>query len=105
MSTFYQHASGKSQVLRDILNRGAQGLLYVTAEALAPVHAPPQILDTLIDSYIRLATEDARALAQATIGVVTDISQNPALRERPGVTRDLAALAHAMVLPTALIGG
>ncbi|WP_058856061.1 TetR/AcrR family transcriptional regulator [Nocardia jinanensis] len=148
VSTFYQSADSKSDVLRAILKRGAEGLLYVTADALAPVREPQEVLGALIDTYIRqamglhgrimkiLATdllylseeeqaalqatqreyvaewehallarsdrltgEDARSLAKATIGVITDISQTPEYREQPAIVAALTAIAHAMVLP------
>lgn len=147
-ATLYQHVSSKSEVLRAVLERGAEGLLYVTSDALAYAFTPEQALDALITTYVRqalgvygrimhiLATDllylpdeeqsalrnaqreyvaewveaiealsddlspaDARALAQAAIGVVTDISQNPRLRQRPGVTDELVALMRAIVVP------
>ncbi|MBC2637675.1 MULTISPECIES: TetR/AcrR family transcriptional regulator [unclassified Rhodococcus (in: high G+C Gram-positive bacteria)] len=152
VATLYQHVSGKTEVLRAILERGAEGLLYVTADALATADNPHQALDALIRTYIRqalgvhgrimhiLATDllylpddeqaalretqreyvaewvdaicaldgdlsaaDARALAQSAIGVITDVSQESRLRERPGIAEDLAILARAMVLPTGLV--
>ena len=152
VATLYQHVTGKSQVLRAILERGAEGLLYVTADALALATTPEQALDALIRTYVRqalgvhgrimhilatdllylsedeqsalretqreyvaewveticalashLAPADARALAQAVIGVITDVSQTPRLRERPGIADELAVLAHAMVLPAGLV--
>ncbi|MGE2716298.1 TetR/AcrR family transcriptional regulator [Mycolicibacterium litorale] len=148
-ATLYQHVSSKAEVLRVVLERGAEGLLYVTADALAYAFTPEQALDALITTYVRqalgvyghimriLATDllylpdeeqaalrnaqreyvaewveaiealsdglshaDARALAQAAIGVVTDISQNPRLRGRPGVADELAALIRAIVTPS-----
>lgn len=151
VATLYQHVTGKAQVLQAILERGAEGLLYVTADALAQAATPQLVLDSLIRTYIRqalgihgrimhiLATDllylseeeqsalretqreyvaewveaicaladhltagDARALTQAVIGVITDVSQTPGLRERPGVAEELSALAHAMVLPAGL---
>ncbi|UGT62481.1 TetR/AcrR family transcriptional regulator [Nocardia asteroides] len=147
VSTLYQYANSKTEVLRAILHRGAEGLLYVTAETLAAVTDPAEVLDALIAGYIRqtlgmhgrimrilaadllylpeqeqtalretqreyvaewvqailarnegLATDDARALALAAIGVLTDISQHPRLRARPGVATKLAAIARAAVL-------
>ncbi|WP_241383938.1 TetR/AcrR family transcriptional regulator [Rhodococcus sp. CH91] len=152
VATLYQHVTGKTQVLRAILERGAEGLLYVTADALAQATSSQQVLDSLIGTYIRqalgvhgrimhilttdllylseeeqaalretqreyvaewveaicaiaenLSAADARALAQAVIGVITDVSQNTQLRERPGITENLSALAHAMVLPAGLV--
>ncbi|MDF3308340.1 TetR/AcrR family transcriptional regulator [Rhodococcus sp. T2V] len=151
VATLYQHVTSKNQVLRAILERGAEGLLYVTADALAHTTTAREVLDALIRTYIRqalgvhgrimhilatdllylsdeeqsalrdtqreyvaewvdaicalsddLTTADARALAQATIGVVTDVSQTPGLRERPEIAAELAVLAHAMVLPSNL---
>nr|WP_271213691.1 TetR/AcrR family transcriptional regulator [Rhodococcus wratislaviensis]GLK40906.1 TetR family transcriptional regulator [Rhodococcus wratislaviensis] len=150
VATLYQHVTGKAQVLRAVLERGAEGLLYVTADALALATTPAEVLDALIRTYVRqalgihgrimhiLATDllylsdeeqsalretqreyvaewveaictladltagDARALAQAVIGVITDVSQTPGLRQRPGIAEELSALAHAMVLPAGL---
>lgn len=151
VATLYQHVTGKTQVLRAILERGAEGLLYVTAEALSHATTPQEVLGALVETYIRqalgvhgrtmhilaadllylsedeqaslretqreylaewvevictlaghLGTSDARALSQATIAVITDVSQNPELKARPGITEELSALAHAMVLPTGL---
>ncbi|MBR7194383.1 TetR/AcrR family transcriptional regulator [Gordonia sp. SCSIO 19800] len=151
VATLYQHVTGKTQVLKAILERGAEGLLYVTAEALAHATTPDEVLRSLIDTYIRQAlgvhgrimhilaedllyltddeqaqlretqreyvaewmeaicalsgemiSDDARALAQAAISVITDVCQNPELKTRPGLAEQLSALAHAMVLPTGL---
>ncbi|WP_299556698.1 TetR/AcrR family transcriptional regulator [uncultured Mycolicibacterium sp.] len=52
-ATLYQHVNSKTDVLRAVLERGAQGLHYVTAEALACAATPRQALDALIESYIR----------------------------------------------------
>lgn len=147
-ATLYQYVGSKSEVLRAVLERGAEGLLYVTSDALAYAFTPEQALDALITTYVRqalgvygrimyiLATDllylpeeeqsalrnaqreyvaewveviealsdsvtaaDARALTQAAIGVVTDISQNPRLRQRPGIADELAALMRAIVVP------
>jgi AcrR family transcriptional regulator len=151
VATLYQHVTGKAQVLRAVLERGAEGLLYVTADALAQATTPADVLDALIRTYIRqalgvhgrimhilasdllylsdeeqsalretqreyvaewvdvictlaeqLTPADARALAQAAIGVIADVVQYPELRERPGIAEELSALAHAMVLPGGL---
>lgn len=153
VATLYQVVTGKTQVLRAVLERGAEGLLYVTADALATATTPAEVLDALIRTYVRqalgvhgrvmhiLATDaiylndeeraslretqreylaewmeaitasneqlspaDARALAQAVISVLTDITQSPAFRARPGVADELNALAQAMVLPQGLAG-
>lgn len=147
-ATLYQHMAGKTEVLRAVLERGAQGLLYVTADALAYAATPEQALEVLIETYIQqtlgiygrimqiLAADllylppeeqsalrntqreyvaewveaimalsesqtaaDARALAQAAIAVVTDLSQDTQLRMRPNIAKELAALVRAMVLP------
>ncbi|MFZ2178612.1 MAG: TetR/AcrR family transcriptional regulator [Rhodococcus sp. (in: high G+C Gram-positive bacteria)] len=152
VATLYQHVTGKAQVLRAVLERGAEGLLYVTADALALATTPDDVLDALIRTYVRqalgihgrimhilstdllylsdeeqsalretqreyvaewiaavcalsdeLTTSDARALTQAVIGVVTDVSQTPRLRERPGLAEELTVLARAMVLPPSLV--
>jgi len=152
VATLYQVVAGKTQVLRAILERGAEGLLYVTADALATATTPAEVLDALIRTYVRqasgvhgrlmqilatdllylsqedqdalretqreylaewaeaitsaadtLTSSDARALAQAAISVLTDITQNPQFRVRPGITDELIALAHAMVLPQDLL--
>ncbi|MCG7633613.1 TetR/AcrR family transcriptional regulator [Gordonia McavH-238-E] len=151
VATLYQHVTGKTQVLSAILERGAEGLLYVTAEALAHATTPAEVLRTLIDTYVRQALgvhgrimhilaadllylsddeqlrlretqreyiaewmeaisalsdevtgDDARALAQAAIAVITDVCQNPELKSRPGLAEQLSALAHAMVIPRGL---
>jgi len=150
-ATLYQHVSSKTEVLSAVLERGAEGLLYVTADVLAYATTPQDALDALIETYIRqavgpygrimhilaadllylpedeqqslrnaqreyvaewvevieqlsegLSTADARALAQAAIGVVTDVTQNPRLRRRPGIADELSALVRAMVLPAGL---
>ncbi|OBF21595.1 TetR/AcrR family transcriptional regulator [Mycobacterium sp. ACS4331] len=150
-ATLYQHVASKTEVLRLVLDRGAEGLLYVTADALAYAATPQETLDALISTYIQqavgpygrlmhilasdllylpeeeqqtlrnaqreyvaewveaietlsdgLSTGDARALAQAAIGVVTDVTQNPRLRHRPKITEELTALVHAMVRPEGL---
>lgn len=147
-ATLYQHMSGKTEVLRAVLERGAEGLLYVTADTLAYATTPQEVLNALISTYIQqalgvygrimqilasdllylpedeqaalrntqreyvaewveviqalsdsLSAADARALAQAAIAVVTDVSQDPRLRQRPGLADELAALVRAMVLP------
>lgn len=152
VATLYQNVTGKTQVLRAILERGAEGLLYVTADALATATTPDEVLDALISTYVRqalgvhgrimhilatdllylhdneqaalretqreyvaewveaitamtnkLSSSDARALAQAVISVVTDITQNPRLRARPGIADELNALARAMVHPIGLV--
>jgi AcrR family transcriptional regulator len=151
-ATLYQHVSGKTEVLSAVLERGAEGLLYVTADALAYATSPEDALTALIETYIRqavgpygrimhilaadllylpeeeqqslrnaqreyvaewvevveklsdgLSTADARALAQAAIGVVTDVTQNPQLRQRPSIAEELTALVRAMVLPAGLM--
>ncbi|MCX4095842.1 TetR/AcrR family transcriptional regulator [Nocardia sp. alder85J] len=151
VATLYQHVTGKAEVLRAILDRGAEGLLYVTADALAHTTTPQQTLDALIRSYTRQAlgihgpimrilaadliyldtaeqsalrdtqrdyvaewvqailalsgtstAEDARALAHAAIGVLTDISQHPELRARPGIFEELAVLGRAITQPPLL---
>ncbi len=150
-ATLYQHVNSKTEVLRAVLERGAEGLLYVTADALAYAATAREALDALITTYIRqavgpygrimhilaadllylpdeqqqslrnaqreyvaewvavieslsdgLSTADARGLAQAAIGVVTDVMQDPRLRQRPGIAEELTALVHAMVLPPGL---
>lgn len=150
-ATLYQHVSSKTEVLSAVLERGAEGLLYVTADVLAYASTPQEALDALIETYIRqavgpygrimhilaadllylpeeeqqslrnaqreyvaewvevieklsegLSTADARALAQAAIGVVTDVTQNPQLRRRPNIADELTALVRAMVLPAGL---
>lgn len=150
-ATLYQHVSSKSEVLRAVLERGAEGLLYVTSGALAYATTPEEALDALVTTFVQqamgvygrimhiLATDllylpeeeqsalrnaqreyvaewveaiealtdglspaDARALAQAAIGVVTDISQNPRFMRRPGIADELTALMHAIVVPSAM---
>ncbi|MFC8045336.1 TetR/AcrR family transcriptional regulator [Nocardia sp. NPDC057353] len=48
-ATLYQSFPTKTQILRAVLERGAEGLLYVTAEALAQT---PDVLDTLVGTYV-----------------------------------------------------
>ncbi|MEV7863801.1 TetR/AcrR family transcriptional regulator [Streptomyces hirsutus] len=151
VATLYQHFKGKNELLQAILERGAEGLLYTSAAALARVSSPAEALDVLVRTYTKgalgmhgrimriLATElvylsdevrtqlrtvqreyvaewiqamcalrpelsssDARALAHATIDVVTDLSQTRRVRSRPGIADELHALAMSMVLPTEL---
>jgi AcrR family transcriptional regulator len=150
-ATLYQHVTSKTEVLRAVLERGAEGLLYVTSDALAYAFTPQEALDALIHTYVRQAlgvygrimhilaadllylpdeeqsalrnaqreyvaewvevietltagvtAADARALTQAAIGVITDVSRNPRLRQRPGFAEELTALMRAMVLPAGL---
>ncbi|MFC3960789.1 hypothetical protein [Nocardia jiangsuensis] len=61
----------KTLILRAILERGAEGLLYVTAVALA------------------------------VIGVVTDLSPTGRGRTRPDIDAERRVLAHAMLTPAA----
>jgi AcrR family transcriptional regulator len=152
VATLYQHITGKAEVLHAILQRGAEGLLYVTTNALSTSDNPEQSLQRLIHTYIEeafgvqgrtmrilstdliylpeesqnalrdaqreyvaewieticalapnLAPTDARALAHAVIGVITDMSQTPRVRNRPGVVDELQSLATAMVLPHTLV--
>ncbi len=58
-----------------------------------------EVIETLADG---LSTADARALAQAAIAVVTDVTQNPSLRQRPMIAEELTALVRAMALPSGL---
>ena len=150
-ATLYQHVTSKTEVLRLVLERGAEGLLYVTADALAYATTPRQSLDALIDTYIRqalgpygrimqilaadllylpedeqqtlhsaqreyvaewveaigglsdaLSKADARALTQAAIGVITDITSDAHLRGRPQLAEELGVLVRTMVLPAGL---
>lgn len=153
-ATLYQHVSSKTEVLRAVLERGAEGLLYVTSDALAYAKGPQETLDALIDTYIRyavgtygrvmhilaadllylpdeeqaalrnaqreyvvewaeaiaalsgdLAASEARALAQAAIAVVTEVTKYPRLQQRLRIAEELTAVVHAMVAPSGLKSG
>ncbi|UGT62480.1 TetR/AcrR family transcriptional regulator [Nocardia asteroides] len=146
-ATLYQQFPNKTLILLAILERGAEGLLYVTAEALARAD---DVLDTLVGTYVDqalglhgrtmriLATDaiylpeqtqrdlraaqreyvaewtaavrarhpdhpatEARAVALAVIGVVTDLSQTGRVRAHPDIDTELRVLAHAMLTPAA----
>lgn len=51
VTTLYQPFPTKTQILHAILERGLEGLMYVTAEALVPASTPDEVLDVLIRSY------------------------------------------------------
>jgi hypothetical protein len=85
----------------------AADLLYLPAEEQSALRNAQreyvsewvEAIETLSDG---LTSADARALTQAAIGVITDVSQNPRLRQRPGFAEELAVLMRAMVLPDGL---
>ncbi|WP_067672580.1 TetR/AcrR family transcriptional regulator [Nocardia miyunensis] len=54
-ATLYQLFPNKTQILQAILERGAEGLLYITAEALAHAETPDEVLETLVRTYIEQA--------------------------------------------------
>ncbi|MDV7098866.1 TetR/AcrR family transcriptional regulator [Gordonia amicalis] len=51
VATFYQQIPGKTEVLRAILVRGVEGILYLTAHSLHGVD-PPDALDVLISIHV-----------------------------------------------------
>jgi AcrR family transcriptional regulator len=67
LATFYQNFPGKAELLQAVLQRGAEGLHYVTAHRLASAGTPEEALDTLIRTYIELARGPHRPL----LGILT----------------------------------
>ncbi|MFA5709491.1 MAG: TetR family transcriptional regulator, partial [Mycolicibacterium sp.] len=101
ISTYIQQALGVYGRIMQIL---ASDLLYLPEDEQAALRNTQreyvaewvEAIAALSDS---LSAADARTLAQAAIAVVTDVSQDPRLRQRPGLADELTALVRAMVLP------
>jgi AcrR family transcriptional regulator len=62
IATVYQHFAGKVDVLAAVLQRGAEGLHYMTAHLLAHSQTPAEALDVLVRSYVELALGPHRRL-------------------------------------------
>lgn len=146
IATFYQYFTGKAELLQAVLNRGAEGLHYVTNHRLPTASTPQEAVDiiacTLIELalgphqpilailaadliYLPEAAQDAirtsqreyvdewvvaitgvrpdvsaghaRLLAQASIALVTDITQTQSMRTRPGIASELHRLVTAVL--------
>ncbi|OBF21154.1 TetR family transcriptional regulator [Mycobacterium sp. ACS4331] len=146
IATFYQYFSGKAELLQAVLNRGAEGLHYVTNHRLPSASTPQEAIDTIVCTLIELAlgphqpilailasdliylpehaqeairmsereyvddwvaailavrpelsAPHARLLAQAAIGLVTDITQTQSMRNRPGIAEELHRLVSAVL--------
>lgn len=146
IATFYQYFNGKAELLAAVLNRGAEGLHYVTNHRLPSATTPQEALDVIactlielalgphqpilailaadliylpekaqeairmsereyIDEWVaaiigvrpELSAPYARLLAQAAIGLVTDITQTPSMRNRPGIANELHRLVTAVL--------
>jgi AcrR family transcriptional regulator len=55
IATLYQHFSGKAEVLHAVLNRGAEGLHYVTNHRLSTVTTQQDAVETISRTFIELA--------------------------------------------------
>lgn len=55
IATFYQYFNGKGELLHALLNRGAEGLHYVTNHRLASAATAQDALDTVASTLIELA--------------------------------------------------
>lgn len=55
IATFYQYFNGKAELLQAVLNRGAEGLHYVTNHRLPMAHTPQEAVDTIVCTLIELA--------------------------------------------------
>jgi AcrR family transcriptional regulator len=146
IATFYQYFTGKAELLQAVLNRGAEGLHYVTNHRLPAAATPQEAIDTIactlielalgphqpilailaadliylpekaqdavrmsqreyIDEWVvaitairpELSAHHARLLARASIGLVTDITQTPSMRNRPGIATELHRLVAAVL--------
>ena len=146
IATFYQYFNGKAELLQAVLNRGAEGLHYVTNHRLPSATTPQEALDVIVCTLIELALgphqpilailaadliylpekaqelirtsereyvdewvaailgvrpeltpAHARLLAQASIGLVTDITQTTSMRSRPGIAAELHQLVAAVI--------
>ncbi len=146
IATFYQYFSGKAELLQAVLNRGAEGLHYVTNHRLPTATTPDEAVDVIACTLIELAlgphqpimailaadlvylpeqaqdairvsereyieewvaaiqavrpdvsVPHARLLAQASIGMVTDITQTLSMRNRAGIASELHRLVGAVL--------
>ncbi|WP_067681367.1 TetR/AcrR family transcriptional regulator [Nocardia miyunensis] len=116
VATLYQHFDSKSRILQAVLERGAEGLLYITTEALTVTQNAEDTLRTLIRTYVSQALglhgRTMRILASDLHYLPTEVQD--ALREvqreyvaewtavigelHPGLaTADARALAHAAI--------
>lgn len=55
IATFYQYFNGKAELLHAVLNRGAEGLHYVTNHRLSAALTPHDAVDTISRTFIDLA--------------------------------------------------
>ncbi|MCV7057269.1 TetR/AcrR family transcriptional regulator [Mycolicibacterium gilvum] len=146
IATFYQYFGGKAELLQAVLNRGAEGLHYVTNHRLSSATTSQDALDIIVSTLIELAlgphqpilailaadliylpdtaqesirmsereyidewvdailavrpelaAPHARVLAQAAIGLVTDLTQTQGMRARPGIAIELYRLVWAVL--------
>lgn len=144
IATFYQYFNGKAELLQAVLNRGAEGLHYVTNDRLPSATTPQEAIDVIAGTLIEFALgphqpilailaadliylpeeaqeairisereyvdewvaaingirpdispHHARLLAQSAIGLVTDLTQTPSIRRRPGIAAELRRLVTA----------
>jgi AcrR family transcriptional regulator len=62
IATVYQYFDGKVDLLNAVLQRGAEGLHYMTAHLLARCGTPAETLEVLVRSYVELALGPHRRL-------------------------------------------
>jgi AcrR family transcriptional regulator len=55
IATFYQYFNGKAELLQAVLNRGAEGLHYVTNHRLPSATTPQEAVDVIACTLIELA--------------------------------------------------
>ncbi len=55
IATFYQYFNGKAELLQAVLNRGAEGLHYVTNHRLSVATTPREAIDIIASTLIELA--------------------------------------------------
>jgi AcrR family transcriptional regulator len=55
IATFYQYFNGKAELLQAVLNRGAEGLHYVTNHRLPSATTPQEAVDTIACTLVELA--------------------------------------------------
>lgn len=55
IATFYQYFTGKGELLQAVLNRGAEGLHYVTNHRLPTASTPQEAIDVIACTLIELA--------------------------------------------------
>lgn len=146
IATFYQYFNGKAELLQAVLNRGAEGLHYVTNHRLSAASTPQEAIDIIgctlielalgphqpilailaadliylpekvqeairmsereyIDEWVsavvairpEVSVPHARLIAQASIGLITDITQTQSMRNRPGIANELHRLVAAVL--------